>query len=53
MTSAESPPRRAPVQSVLEEALSEWAERKTGQTPQAEVIAHANTGGWRRADLLR
>lgn len=39
-------------QSVLDEALSEWAERKTGQTPRAEVIAYANTGGWTRADLL-
>jgi hypothetical protein len=28
-------------QSVLDEALSDWVEKKTGDTPRPEVIAHA------------
>lgn len=28
-------------QAVLDEALSEWVERKRGSVPRAEVIAHA------------
>ena len=28
-------------QSVLDEALSEWLERKKGEAPRPEVIAHA------------
>jgi len=28
-------------QSVLDEALSEWLERRKGETPRPEVIAHA------------
>jgi hypothetical protein len=28
-------------QSVLDEALSDWVEKKTGDTPRPKVIAHA------------
>ncbi len=28
-------------QAVLDEALSEWVERKKGESPRPEVIAHA------------
>ena len=28
-------------QAVLDEALSDWVEKKTGDTPRPEVIAHA------------
>jgi len=40
-------------QAVLDEALSEWVERKSGRTPRPETVAHLRASIARHRELYR
>lgn len=40
-------------QAVLDEALTEWVERKKGEVPRPEVMAHVKASIARHRDLYR